>query len=152
MAERGAGLDTRGLDHLLGFALAVADVPLRRVFQRCIGQPFELRPVEFSLLALLLDNPGAAPRRLGAALDLSPPNVTVLVDRLAARGLVERRRSATDGRAQELLLTAAGAELAHRARQVSLTMEDGALQALSPGERVLLRELLVKLARDGAAG
>jgi DNA-binding MarR family transcriptional regulator len=143
-------LDTRGLQPVMGFLLAVADVPLRRVFQRAVAGPFELRAVEFSLLVLLLDNPGAAPKQLGAALNLSPPNTTVLLDRLVARGLIERRRSATDGRAQQVLLTDKGAGLARRAHTVSLTMEDGVLQALSPGERTLLRELLVKLARSAA--
>ncbi len=140
-------LDTQDLDPIVGFLLALADVPARRVFQRHVGGPFELRPPEFSLLVLLLANPAAAPKQLGLALNMSPPNVTALVDRLAARALVERRRSPSDGRAQQVLLTAKGQALAQRVRQVSTTMEDGLLGSLSPGERVLLRELLVKLAR-----
>jgi len=149
--KEGLTLDTRGLDPVIGFLLALADVPSRRVFQRHIGAPFELRPPEYSLLVLLLANPGAAPKQLGLALNMSPPNVTVLVDRLTARGLIERRRSPTDGRAQQVVLTAKGEPLARRVHEISLTMEEGLLSALSPGERVLLRELLVKLARGAAA-
>jgi len=144
-------LDMHGLAHVIGFQLAVADVPARRAFQRHIGTPHELRPVEFSLLVLLLGNPNAAPKQLALALNMSPPNITVLVDRMASRGLVQRRRSPTDGRAQQVLLTVKGEDLARRTHEVSLTMEEGLLGALSPGERVLLRELLVKLAR-GAGG
>jgi DNA-binding MarR family transcriptional regulator len=140
-------LDTCDLDPIVGFLLALADVPARRVFQRHVGVPFELRPPEFSLLVLLLANPGAAPKQLGLALNMSPPNITALVDRLDARELVERRRSPTDGRAQQVRLTAKGRTLAQRVQKLSQTMEDSMLAGLSPGERVLLRELLVKLAR-----
>jgi DNA-binding MarR family transcriptional regulator len=144
-----AALDTSPVQHLLGFRLALAEVSTRRVFQRHIGTPFKLRPVEFTLLMLLRANPGATPKRLAQALHLSPPNVTVLVDRMAARALVERQRSPDDGRATILQLTPAGAELARRAQQASRSMEDGLLQALTPGERALLGELLHKLAPAG---
>jgi DNA-binding MarR family transcriptional regulator len=49
-------------------------------------------------------------RRLGA----DPSNVTGLIDRLEARGLVERRPDATDRRIKGLALTSAGAELRER--------------------------------------
>jgi len=95
---------------------------------------------------LLRANPAATPKRLAQALRLSPPNVTVLVDRLAGRGLVQRQRSPDDGRATILQLTDAGAGLAQRAFRASRNMEEGLLQALTPGERALLGELLQKLA------
>jgi MarR family transcriptional regulator for hemolysin len=73
----------------------------------------------------------------------------VLVDRLVERGLLQRQPSPTDGRATHLLLTAAGTDLARHAQQLSRTMEDGLVRALSPGERVLLGELLHKLVAPG---
>lgn len=144
MPERGA-LDTAGLDMLIGFQLALASVPSGRVFRRHIGEPFGLREVEFTLLVLLLANPGAAPKRIAQALSMAPPQLTAVVDRLAARGLLERRKSARDGRALELWLTDKGQTLARRTQAISRTMEDGMLAALSPAERAMLRELLVKL-------
>jgi DNA-binding MarR family transcriptional regulator len=144
-ADREA-LDLSAVRHLLGFRLALAEAGTRRVFQSHIGTPFELRPVEFTLLLLLQANPGATPKRLAQALRLSPPNVTVLVDRLAARGLVQRQPCPDDGRATIVQLTRTGAERARRAHEASRTMEDGLLQALTPGERALLGELLDKLA------
>ena len=41
------------MQHLLGFLMAMADVGTRRVFERHVGEPFELREVEFTLLVLL---------------------------------------------------------------------------------------------------
>ncbi|MDP1532283.1 MAG: MarR family transcriptional regulator, partial [Rubrivivax sp.] len=95
------------------------------------------------------------PKQISQTLQMPPPNVSVLLDRLAERGLVQRQRSPTDGRAWQITLTAAGSELAQRAHAISLTMESGLLAALSPGERALLQELLAKLGRgaaDEAAG
>jgi DNA-binding MarR family transcriptional regulator len=140
-----APLDQSVLQHLLGYRLALAEVASRRVFQRHIGAPLELRPVEFTMLALLHANRQASPKQLALALDLPPSNVTVLVDRLVERGLLQRQRSRTDGRAMELLLTPKGGELARRALRVSQTMEAGLLAPLSAAERAMLAELLQKL-------
>ncbi len=147
-ARRGdAPLDESTLQHLVGFKLARADVPARRAFKRHIGTPLKLRPVDFSLLMLLLANASATPKQVAQALAVPPPKVTGLVDVLVERGLVARRRNAADGRAQDLLLTARGRELATRAHRLSLTMESAMLQALSPAERAMLGELLAKLAQ-----
>ena len=149
-AKVGDGLDLSALHHVAGFLIAMADVPARRVFRQHIGQPYELRDVEFTLLVLLQANHGAAPKQLARALNLPAPNVTLLLDRMAERGLVERRRCPSDGRALQVHLTAKGETLAQRVHQVSLTMEDDLLRGLSPAERAMLRELLVKLARTQA--
>lgn len=143
------GLDAGGLRHLLGFRLTLCHAVALQVFQRHVGVPLALRPVEFTVLVLLLGNGDVTPKRLARAVRVSPPNLTVLVDRLVERGLVQRRPSPTDGRATNLLLTAKGAELARRAQQVSMSMEEGLVHALSPGERVLLGELLDKLLAAG---
>lgn len=143
------GLDISALQHLLGLRLALADAAARQVFQRHVGKPLALRPVEFTILLLLLGNRDVTPKRLARTLRVSPPNVTVLVDRLVERGLVQREPSPSDGRATILQLTAAGADLARRAERASRSMEEGLVQALSPGERALLGELLHKLVGAG---
>lgn len=140
-------LDASHIEHVVGYLLAIASVTTRECYHQAIGRPCELRPVEFTLLMLLLGNPGASPKQLGRALRMPAPNVTVLLDRMVARGLIERRRSATDGRALEVRLTADGEALAWRTRGISATMEEGLLEHFTPGERVLLRELLLRLAR-----
>ena len=139
------------MQHLMGYRLTLAELASRRVFQRHIGTPLELRPVEFTVLVLLLGNAGATPKQLARTLGVSPPNVTVLVDRLVERGLLQRQRCDLDGRAMNLRLTDAGADLARRAQRVSLTMEGGLLAPLSVAERAMLGELLHKLAH-GAPG
>lgn len=140
-------LDTGHVSHLMGYLVAMAAVHTRRAFQQSLGAPFDLRTVEFTLLMLLLKNGSASPKQLARTLDMPAPNVTALVDKLVARGLVERRRSSTDGRGLQVLLTAPGLALAQQAHATSQHSEAELLQRLSPAEQAMLRELLLKLAR-----
>jgi DNA-binding MarR family transcriptional regulator len=146
----GSTLNQSAMQHLMGYRLTLAESASRRVFQRHVGTPFKLRPVEFTLLVLLLANGHATPKQLASTLGMPPPNVTVLVDRLAERGLLRRERSDTDGRATILRLTDKGTELAKRTQRVSLTMEASLLAPLSAAERAMLAELLHKLAGHAA--
>jgi DNA-binding MarR family transcriptional regulator len=90
---------------VLGYHVAQAAVTTVDMFERHIGQPFGLRKVEYSLLLLLLANGPLTPKRLGQALALSGPKLTLLLDRLQERSLLRRERSATDGRSQNIVLT-----------------------------------------------
>lgn len=145
-----AGIDHACLQHLLGYQIARADIPTRRAFSHHIGKPLNLTAVEFSTLVLLAHNTGATPKQLADALAMHAPAVSVLLDRLAQRGLLERVRSETDRRLQHVLLTAEGRQLADEARERSLTAERALLQGLSAAERAILVELLQKVA--GARG
>jgi DNA-binding MarR family transcriptional regulator len=142
------GIDQSCLAHLLGYQVVQADIPAKRTFHQHIGEPLGLRPVEFTILVLLAFNPGVTAKQLAQALAVTAPNITLLLDRLSERGWVERVRSETDRRAQNLHLTAAGEKLARRAHAVSKTMEQEMLRHLSEGERVMLLELLQKVARQ----
>lgn len=138
-------LDTSRLAHLVGYAVSRAAVPLRLAFTRQMA-PLGLKAVEFSVLVLVAANPRLNQKQLGSALDLSAPNLAVILDRLAERGLVARVRGTVDRREHHLELTPAGADLTARAERVAGTLEREALQRLSDAERALLIELLHKVA------
>jgi DNA-binding MarR family transcriptional regulator len=53
-------------------------------------------------------------RALAARFGCDPSNISVIVDRLAERGLVERRPDPRDRRVKLIAATPAGSELAHR--------------------------------------
>ncbi len=141
------GLDQHCLTHVLGYQVVQADIPLKKVFFKHIGEPLGLRPVEFTILVLLAFNPGATGKQLAQTLAVTAPNITIVLDRMSEKGLLERVRSETDRRAQNIHLTPAGEKLARRAHQASKTMENDVLRHLSEGERVMLLELLQKVAR-----
>ena len=142
-------LDDSALAHLVGYAASRAALELKKVFGVHMA-PLDLRITEFTILMLAATNGDVNQKQLGQALDISPPNMAVTIDRMAERGWVERVRSTHDRRAQHIHLTAAGQALAARARKIAATMEEPSLAALSKAERALLIEMLRKL--TGAGG
>jgi DNA-binding MarR family transcriptional regulator len=74
----------------------------------------DLAPLQARALHELDVEPPMSMRELAARLKSDPSNVTGLIDRLEARGLVERRPAPTDRRIKALALTSAGAKLRAR--------------------------------------
>lgn len=145
---RTSGLDQSRLTHLMGYAATRASVALKKVFSKHMS-PLDLKAVEFSILVLVASNEQVNQKQLGQALDVSPPNLAVTLDRMAERGWIERQRSTEDRRSQIVVLTKAGQQLVHKAEKIAATMENEALSVLSPAERLLLLELLLKVSRGG---
>ncbi|MGY4827303.1 MarR family winged helix-turn-helix transcriptional regulator [Sphaerotilaceae bacterium SBD11-9] len=143
-----ARLTEAGMHHVVGYQLAQAAITTTQVFVELVGEPFDLRPVEFTMLNLIHENPDVSARQLARALAVTPPNITVWIDRLEKRGLVKRERSRTDARAQHIRATAAGAALARKSLAGVLEGEREALGELSAAERAMLVELLHKVARS----
>ncbi len=133
------------LSEVLGFHLARASAITVDLFERHVGQPLQLRKVEYSLLLLLLANGALTAKRLAPALAMSAPNLSLLIDRLEQRGLVRRERSETDRRSQNIVLTDEGRKLATRGAAAAPAMEHALLDRLSHAERLMLIELLAKL-------
>jgi DNA-binding MarR family transcriptional regulator len=146
VASEASGRLTLGpLGNVLGFHLAKASVFTFALFEQHVGQPLNLRKVEFSLLMLLLANGPLSPKRLAQALALSAPALTSLLDRLQDRGLLLRERSQVDRRSQNIRLTDDGLQLAEAAAREAAPMEQAVLQRLSVAERAMLIELLGKV-------
>jgi len=140
------GLDDSRMRSLLGFSIAQAAIPTFQVFDKHIGEPLQLRRVDFTILVLVDANPDTTQKQLARALRLSVPYLTVTLDRLQERGLLTRLRSEVDRRSQLIRLTADGAALLQRAEAIATTMEADLLATLTAGERAILFELLHKVA------
>lgn len=131
---------------IVGYQLAQAAVATTQVFMQQVGRPLKLRPVEFTILALVRDNPDATARQIARALAMTPPNIAVWLEKLESRGLVTRTRSERDARMQHIRATPAGAALALKAAARLAEGERAALTSLTPVEQAMLVELLHKTA------
>ncbi|HJV61002.1 MAG TPA: MarR family transcriptional regulator [Albitalea sp.] len=140
------GLDQSRLTHLVGYAASRASIELKKTFHRHLG-PLDLKAVEFSILVLVASNQRVHQKQLAQSLDVSAPNMAITLDRMVERGWVQRVRSTEDRRAQLIHLTPAGKVLVQRAEAIAATMEQEATGVLSQAERLLLIELLLKVAR-----
>jgi DNA-binding MarR family transcriptional regulator len=93
---------------------AIVGYKLRRaqlfVFQDFIAtfSQLQLRPAEFSVLALIARGPGQKQTEIARRLGIKRANFVALMDALERRGLAERRKSPEDKRSHSLHLTAHG--------------------------------------------
>lgn len=144
-AANGA-LDQSELKKYPGYFLARARYIAFKTFDRHIGAQHELNPVEFSLMLLVSSNHDVTLTQLSQALGVAPPNMTGIVKRLEARGLVQRAPAPQDKRMQFITLTRAGSALIAQAHAVGKTMDKSWLGRLTKAEQAMLVELLDKLA------
>jgi len=83
---------------------------------------------------LLLELDARGPRtqaELAGALGCEPPSVTLMVQKLEAAGLIERRPSPSDGRATVVELTGSGRALIPRLKDVWLRLAEATVARLS---------------------
>jgi DNA-binding MarR family transcriptional regulator len=137
-------VDTSYLETLLGYnarraALAVIAQFLERM------AVYDLKPVEFSVMSVIVHNPGVTSRQLCAALNILPPNLVGLVQSLESRGLIERLPHPHDGRAMGLHPTEQGQELMLKAEATASELEMRIGSKLTPNQVQTLVTLLQKI-------
>jgi DNA-binding MarR family transcriptional regulator len=145
MKAAGSDLDQRRMQRLLGYNLAIASAAAFKRFDKHVTTVHGLRRVEFTVLVLIDSNTDVTSKKLGTALGIAAPNMTVMLDRLEKRELVRRVKSEADGRAQHLVITRKGKLLAAKAEAAAAEAEGELLDLLSPAEQGMLFELLQKL-------
>jgi DNA-binding MarR family transcriptional regulator len=91
----------------LVFLLNVAQRRLQR-WMAARAQHNGVTAVQSGLLFVLGQRDGVLMGEAGAALDLGPPGISGLVDRMTAANLIRRRADPDDGRVWRLWLTPAG--------------------------------------------
>ena len=111
---------------LSGFA-ASQTVLLRPPYARPF---FLLRQVRF-----IARIPGSNQQSLARFLRVLPSRMVVLIDQLAKRGLVERKRSTRDRRHSELVLTQKGKRALAKLSKLAIAHEADLCGALTPSER-----------------
>lgn len=131
----------------MGYQLAQATVLTDQVFRQRVAEPMGLRKVEFTVLSLVASNEGLTAAQLASALAFTAPNTAAWIERLVRRGLVCREQHVQDRRALHIRTTAEGRTLHAQALEAIREGEALALTRLSPGERLMLGELLHKAAQ-----
>ena len=107
--------------------------------------PYDLRPVDFSVLSLITHNPGITSRQLCTALGILPPNLVGMINSLEKRELIARQPHPRDGRAMGLHLTPSGQKLMRDAERTAAELESDVASRLSASEGKTLLRLLKKI-------
>ena len=106
-----------------------------------VAASFEMTMPQVLLLKELSPDEARPMSRLAMSLACDASNVTGLVDRLEARGLIARREAAHDRRVKEIVLTEAG--VAHRnAVMAKLFEPPPALAHVAEADLLKVRDLL----------
>src|SRR5580658_3936024 len=138
----------------------VATALARRFNQICVTlsadsvAEAELTPMQFAVLAYLNKRdgqPGIDQNSLAARLGVERSHVSLLVEELGTRGLVERRVNGADRRARILRLTSKGEKIFDRLRKKNATANERVLDPLTPHERELLFDMLIRVIRQNTA-
>ena len=117
--------------------------------ERMAALGVELTSVQFAALSTIRENPSIDQATLAGAIAYDKATIGGVVDRLAAKGLILRTRSRTDGRARALSTTAEGEALLERTRPVVLALQDDILAGLDTAERAQIMALLTKTTEAG---
>jgi DNA-binding MarR family transcriptional regulator len=126
----------------------------RRFYQICLTMQADglvaadLTPLQYGGIAFLNrqdGEPGIDQNGLAARMGVERSHVSLLVEELAAKGLVEQRVNGADRRARLLYLTPKGEKLHRRLRPGIAAANDRALEPLSPRERELFVDMLIRM-------
>ena len=144
LVEVNEPVDQARLTRFLGFRLTRIELRVHRRLVECV-KSFDLKPVDFSLLVLVDANAGVNQRQLSEVLDVSPPNLAIVVARLVKRRLLRQVRGTQDRRMQHLYLTAAGKVVLGKAEAEVTRLEAGLAAELGDSQHTLLQRVLDKL-------
>ena len=92
----------------------VSLIALRRILRateiygRELAKSSGMTAVQIRVLQVLAESDHTTPKALASRMGVSQATITTLIDRMVAKGLVERQRSDTDRRQMNLFITTAG--------------------------------------------
>ncbi|WP_428249427.1 MarR family winged helix-turn-helix transcriptional regulator [Ferrovibrio sp.] len=127
-----------------GYHLRMAQLADYADFAREVA-PDGVSPGRFSLLTLLAHNPGITQSALSQAVGLDKSTLTPALEQLVRKGVVLRRKAASDRRSYALSLSPKGHALLRRVTAGVERHEANIMALLSPKEQKLLLGLLKRL-------
>lgn len=134
----------RDLDELPGYYI-------RRLHQIAVAiflqetEAHGLTPVQYAALSQVDLTPGVDQRTLARSIGLDTSTVAGVIDRLEARGLMQRMASPEDRRVRLLSLTDDGQDLLRAVQPDMLKAQQRILQPLPAAEREKFMQMLRKL-------
>jgi DNA-binding MarR family transcriptional regulator len=105
----------------------------------------DITPVQYASLIAIREHPGVDATRLSALIAFDRSTLGSVLERLEAKGLVERGNSRHDKRVKTLRLTREGGRLLREAEPAVARAQERILAPLKPEDRRRLMRLLAEL-------
>lgn len=135
---------TAPIQDLIGYALRRAQGVVYADLNDALAR-ISLRPLQFTLLLMVAENPGSSQSGVCEALGMQKANCVPTMSELERRGYIIRRKSASDARSYELHLTNKGKRILQRAGEVQSLHEQRLIERIGVDGREQLLRLLGKL-------
>ena len=135
---------TAPIQDLIGYALRRAQGVVYADLNDALAR-ISLRPLQFTLLLMVAENPGSSQSGVCEALGMQKANCVPTMSELERRGYIIRRRSANDARSYELHITNKGKRILQRAGEVQSIHEQRLIERIGVDGRDQLLRLLGKL-------
>ena len=137
------------LRDIVGYNLTRANSATLLVLAQVL-EPFGLRRVTYSAMAVVEAQPGLRQADLADALAIDRANLVMIVNELEDDGLISRTRSVKDKRAYALKLTKEGAEVIRKAHDAIRLFDANITAGLTSAERRTLIKLLSIIERNAS--
>ncbi|WP_426450201.1 MarR family winged helix-turn-helix transcriptional regulator [Paenibacillus sp. S-38] len=108
-------------------------------------QDYEVHPGQPPLLHHLAEQDGQRQSELADKLRVKPATLTVMINRMAKTGLLERRPDPQDQRISRVYLTEKGRLMQEAVHQALREIEQVTMARISQEEKLLLRRLLLQM-------
>jgi len=135
---------TAPLQDVIGYALRRAQGAVYSDLSDALAR-ISLRPVQYTLLLMVNENPGASQSGVCEALGIQKANCVPTMSELERRGFIIRRKSAIDARSYELHITNKGKRILQRAGELHSSHEQRLIDRIGVDGRDQLLRLLNKL-------
>jgi len=131
--------------NLTSLMLAQSFINWHKAFMRVLA-PFELTYSQWIILqTLLMAGSPMSPTELNRYLTIEGTSISIVIDNIEKRGLVQRRRSRKDRRIVNVYMTDKGYELLKKVNLLLKKLIEDVFGLLSPAERVQLTGLSRKI-------
>ncbi|GLS16116.1 MarR family winged helix-turn-helix transcriptional regulator [Hydrogenophaga electricum] len=120
------------------------------IFMQEMGE-LSVTPLQYGALQVVHNQPGIDQRTLARAIALDASTTGGVVDRLEARGWLERRTAPEDRRARQLVLTPAGEQALAQAVPAMLRAQTQILAPLTPRQQAEFMRLVQVLVTQNNA-
>lgn len=140
---------------LLDFKLRRAQMLAFQDFSESLAK-LKIRPAEFSVLAMIAQNPGQKQTTIAEKLGIKRANFVFLMDGIESRGLAERRKEKNDRRSHSLHLTKEGERFIEQMAELWKEHENRIISRLGGRDNldrlILLLDQLLGLDREDSDG
>jgi DNA-binding MarR family transcriptional regulator len=142
-----ATADPLDIDHLPGHAIRRLHQISVGIFMHEVGD-LGVTPVQYAALQRVGNQPGTDQRTLARGIALDTSTTAGVVDRLEARGWMERRTAPEDRRSRQLFLTPEGQAALAATVPAMLRTQEQILAPLTPNQRQEFMRLLGMLVEE----